>query len=162
MHMMRRFRISIAICIAACVFSSCSQSVQKQSVSAQITNVLQTQYPEDQWEIASHLSAKRYLQIFEDPDGNQILFYSLYATELDGDVTDAQFYQLVLAAETVRTGTACQIGNHTGLLCFQRERAYLCWRPSETTVLILEYDPLNVSDADILRMAESAEPTSDK
>ena len=38
------------------------------------------------------------------------------------------------------------------------EKSYLCWTAAPDISYVMEYDPLVVSDADIIRMAKSAAP----
>lgn len=67
----------------------------------------------------------RSVQTYSDPEGNQIFFHSLVAVELTGQITDEDFYRLVIDAQLAETAEHRQIGAYDAILYALRGRAYL-------------------------------------
>lgn len=132
-----------------------------QERTERLSNTLNELYPDENWSVGGQMAVERFLQTFRDPNGNEIQFYTCQAREMTGQVSDEEFYGCVVNLLEMETSEARQVGAYNAILYVGGGRAYLCWRPEETVALILEYDPLAVSEADMLRMAESAEDETD-
>lgn len=157
-------QIVITVCFLCCVsMIGCSAAkVDLDSdVSDQLTETLHELYPDEGWHVAGQMTVDRSVQTFSDPEGNQIFFYTLSATAISGQITDEDLYRSVIDSRLAETVEHRQVGVCDAMLYTLSGRAYLCWRPEETVALILEYDPLAVSEADMIRMAESAEAETD-
>ena len=83
-------------------------------------------------------------------------YYEADPAKITGLNTDA--FRTVFDPDRAETAEEMMIQDWYGCLYRLPEKSYLCWTAAPDISYILEYDPLVVSDADIIRMAESAAP----
>lgn len=97
-------------------------------------------------------------------DGNNPIYYYFVKTtyyevdpaEMTGLNTDA--FRTVFDPDRAEDTVEMMIQNWLGCLYRLPEKSYLCWTAAPDISYVMEYDPSVVSDADIIRMAESAAP----
>lgn len=95
--------------------------------------------------------------------GNPIDYYFVKTTyyeadpaEVTGLNTDA--FRTVFDPDSAETAEEMMIQDWYGCLYRLPEKSYLCWTAAPDISYVMEYDPSVVSDADIIRMAESTVP----
>ena len=97
-------------------------------------------------------------------DGSNPIFYYFVKTtyyeadpaEVTGLNTDA--FHTVFDPDRAETAEEMMIQDWHGCLYRLPDKSYLCWTAAPDISYVMEYDPSVVSDADIIRMAESAAP----
>ena len=95
-------------------------------------------------------------------DGSNPIYYYFVKTtyfeadsaEVTGLNTDA--FRTVFDPDTAETTEEMMIQDWYGCLYRLPEKSYLCWTAAPDISYVMEYDPSVVSDADIIRMAQSA------
>lgn len=96
---------------------------------------------------------------FADSSGNTIVYYICKSTYFDfsAKVTglDIEAFSNVIDPETADESRICEVNGKEAMLYENRERNYLCWTVAPEYTLVLEYSPESVTEAEILRIAES-------
>lgn len=98
---------------------------------------------------------------YADKEGNEIKYHILKSTYYEADpanVTGLNVDALGILFDP-DSAVSCEemmIQEWHAALYVLEERSYLCWTCSPEESYILEYNPKAVSDADIIKMAESA------
>lgn len=95
--------------------------------------------------------------------GNPIYYYFVKTTYYETDPakvtglnTDA--FRTVFDPDRAEIAEEMMIQDWYGCLYRLPEKSYLCWTAAPDISYVMEYDPSVVSDADIIRMAESTVP----
>lgn len=83
-------------------------------------------------------------------------YYKADPAEVTGLNTDA--FRTVFDPDRAENAEEMMIQDWCGCLYTLPEKSYLCWTAAPNISYVIEYDPLAVSDADIIRMAEKAAP----
>lgn len=83
-------------------------------------------------------------------------YYEADPAEVTGLNTDA--FRTVFDPDKAETAEEMMIQDWYGCLYRLPEKSYLCWTAAPDISYVMEYDPSEVSDTDIIRMAESAAP----
>jgi len=95
---------------------------------------------------------------YSDKDGNTVIFNSFYCSDPERiENEEAIFYSKVFDPKSADSIQEVEINGAKAILCTMDSRSFLIWHPDENTILMLDYEPGTVKDADILRMAESCE-----
>jgi hypothetical protein len=91
-----------------------------------------------------------------DADGNTIIYNRYISTDPETIRNGtASFFTEVFDPATADSVTDTLV-NDTPALLYEREgRSYLIWNPNENAIAMLDYDANAVSDAEIIKMAES-------
>lgn len=118
---------------------------------------------DDEWEKQSVTEVIPITYI--DKAGNPIVYYICKTPYYEADPAEATGLNInaltcVIDPETADTNYARVVNGMDAMLYEKEERSYLCWTVTPEYTLILEYSPESVTDADILKMAESV-PTEE-
>lgn len=95
---------------------------------------------------------------YSDTNGNTIVFNSFYCSDPERiENEEVSFFTEVFDPQTADSTRDIEVNGENSMLCTKEGRSYLIWYPNAYTILMLDYDPDIVTEADILRMAESCE-----
>ena len=113
-----------------------------------------------------HLSVSKAVTklTYAKKDGSDPIYYYIVKTtyceaapkNVTGPHTDA--FRAVFDPDDACSIKKTWIQDQPGCFYILPERSFLCWTATPDTSYILEYDPKAVSDAEILRMAQSTAP----
>ena len=152
--MFRRFFFSLLLTL---LLTGCGGEQQPQASFAmfnQVDSALQSQGYERE-SVTRVVSA-----VLADADGNEII-YHYCETTFSGPVPtnlalpNLSVIERVVEPDRIQATEPCKVCTLDALRFRTGDRSYLCWSTDPEHTLILEYDPAAVSDADILKMAES-------
>ena len=95
--------------------------------------------------------------------GNPIYYYFVKTTYYEADPAEAtglntDAFRTVFDPDKAESAEEMMIQDWYGCLYRLPGKSYLCWTAAADISYVMEYDPSIVSDADIIRMAESAAP----
>lgn len=98
--------------------------------------------------------------VYVDAAGNTLVYHlcrTVYDAADPAEITGLNLYavQSVLDPDTADSSRACSVNGLDARLYEKDGRRFLCWTLSPQETCVLEYSPDAVSEADILRMAES-------
>lgn len=112
------------------------------------------------WEKVSE--AKVIPVTYTDSAGDTIIYHickTTYFQEVPAESTelDLNAVSCVIDPETAEESEIRTVHEGPAILYQKEERAYLCWTDTPEYTYILEYSPAHVTEAEILKMAESTQ-----
>ena len=98
--------------------------------------------------------------VYSDNEGNTIVYHVCTTTYYEEDAaeqiglnTDA--ISVVISPDEAESWRECTVSGLPAAIYQKDSRAYLCWTIIPELSCVLEYDPTQQSEVDMLRMAES-------
>lgn len=96
---------------------------------------------------------------FPNAEGETIVFYVCQTTYFTDDIPEItginEALNEIIDPAAAETSRACTVSGREAVLYQKDGRAYLCWTYSAEYSFVIEYNPEDVTEADIIRMAES-------
>lgn len=99
---------------------------------------------------------------YTDSEGNVIVYYCCQTAYFETDPAEIAGLNTDVLAQAIDLENAenkreCVVNGKTALLCEIDGRTNLCWTIDSEYSCVIEYNPSSVSEADIIRMAESVQ-----
>ena len=99
---------------------------------------------------------------YGDEEGNEINYYILKTTYYEADPAEitglnTEAIKLIVNPDRADSCQKMKIQDWDAALYKKGESAYLCWTYSPEVTYVLEYNPEQLDDSEIIKMAESAE-----
>ena len=156
--MKKKIIVGIAVCAAlviviACIVYGIKIYQREQDPNWQIAKKLYNvesalQEIDESWELQSLTQVTPYC--YQNPDGDTITYYCCITTYVDDEPAESfginkTALEQVVEMDALENRRDCEVNGQT----------YLCRTISPTYSCVLEYSAESVSEADILRMAES-------
>ena len=102
---------------------------------------------------------------YSDKEGNAINYHILKTTYYEADPNEVKGLNVdalgvLFNPDSANSCTEMKIKDWDAALYGFDELSYLCWTDTPEASYVLEYNPNAIPDEEILKMAESAEPTT--
>lgn len=102
---------------------------------------------------------------YSDKEGNEINYHILKTTYYEADPNEVkglnvEALSVLFNPDSANSCTEMKIKDWDAALYEFDELSYLCWTDTPEASYVLEYNPNSIPDEEILKMAESAEPTT--
>lgn len=116
---------------------------------------------EDRFALQSFSQVKPY--VYEDPDGNQVVYYYCHTTYAQGVAPEDEglnmdALKLVVDFDALDSKTECEVNTREALQCELEDRIWLCWTLSPEVSCVIEYPRSVLSAEEVMKMAESISP----
>ena len=113
---------------------------------------------DESWELQSLTQVTPYC--YQNPDGDTITYYCCITTYVDDEPAESfglnkTALEQVVDMDALENCRDCEVNGLEAVMGELDGKTYLCWTISPTYSCVLEYSAESVSEADILRMAES-------
>ena len=113
---------------------------------------------DESWELQSLTQVTPYC--YQNPDGDTITYYCCITTYVDNEPAESFGLNKIALKQVVDMDALekrrdCEVNGLGAIMGELNGQAYLCRTISPTYSCVLEYSAESVSEADILRMAES-------
>ena len=98
---------------------------------------------------------------YADDEGNGVDYHILKTTYYEADPSEITGFHdaavgVLLHSENVKKSEEMMIQDWPGALYELEDKSYLCWTYSPELTYVLEYDPQEIPDEEVLKMAQSA------
>lgn len=96
--------------------------------------------------------------VLYDANGDSLVYYVIATTrenETPATVGLSPALKEIFDPDNVDNSRACKVDDLDAVIYEVGSRAYLCWMISRQYTAVIEYSPDNVSEAEVIRMAES-------
>lgn len=132
--------------------------VQVAEMIYRVENALKEQ--DEDWERQSITVVTPYTYV--DSEGNAIVYYCCQTAYFETDPAEIAGLNTDVLAQMIDLENAenkceCAVNGKTALLCEIDGRTNLCWTIDSEYSCVIEYNPSSVSEADVIRMAESVQ-----
>ena len=113
---------------------------------------------DESWELTSLTQVTPYC--YQNPDGDTITYYCCITSYVEDAPTEYSgihktALEQVVDLDALENRRNCEVNGLNAVIGELDGQTYLCWTISPTYSCVLEYTTGSVSEADILRMAES-------
>ena len=97
---------------------------------------------------------------YTDSEGNAIVYYCIQTAYLENESDDntgldMSAIGMVVDMTRLENKRECTVNEYYAFQCEIADRTYLCWTLSSEISCVIEYDADDISEENILRMAES-------
>lgn len=164
---MHKKKTGIAISVLVCcliliIFASANTNAKSRDSSDEIVERIENALGDD-FKKQSETALAATLEYAND-DGTKKIYYRILKTtyyEADpAEVTGlhAEALNVLFPVDYMDSCEEMKIQDWDAALYKKGESAYLCWTYSPEVTYVLEYNPEQIDDSEIIKMAESAEP----
>jgi len=160
-------RIIGFICVlitVASVMVSCESSEAKDDRIEQVEKILD-QLREVDSSAALYSTTDYYKLVYSNDAGDEINFYNV-KTEYYGEIREIEGVHVdairsVIDPNIAEDSRELRINDKEAIIYTYKGREYLCWTLSPEDSCVIEYEPGVFPDEEIIKMAESVEPTKE-
>ncbi|MBE6885296.1 MAG: DUF4367 domain-containing protein [Ruminococcaceae bacterium] len=160
-------RIIGFICVfitVASVMVSCESSEAKDDRIEQVEKILD-QLREVDSSAALYSTTDYYKLVYSNDAGDEINFYNV-KTEYYGEIREIEGVHVdairsVIDPIIAEDSRELRINDKEAIIYTYKGREYLCWTLSPEDSCVIEYEPGVFPDEEIIKMAESVEPTKE-